>query len=97
MKQFDIPIIYSSYELYRDLQSYQKNISKITRYTLWVKCENCSLRILELLLQTVYLTQEKKVSQLTRISAQIDMLRVFLRLALDTKVLIKKNTFNICK
>ncbi|MCB0318624.1 MAG: diversity-generating retroelement protein Avd [Bdellovibrionales bacterium] len=90
MKQLDIPIIQSSYKFYLELQSYQKQISKNTRYTLWKKCENCSLRILEMLIQAGYLNQKQRLNQLITISAQIDMLRIFLRLAFDTKVFNQK-------
>ena len=90
MKQLDIPIIQSSYKFYLDLHNYQKNISKIKRYTLWKKCENSSLKILEMLIQAGYLNQKNRSNQLIKISAQIDILRIFLRLALDTKVFNQK-------
>ena len=93
MKQFDVPIVHKTYELYRLLHSYEKSISKTQRYTLWQKCENTAISALEGLIQTKYIAQDRRIAQLSRTSAQIDMLRMYLRLALDIKIINQKKYF----
>lgn len=90
MQQFDIPIIHKTYELYRSLHDLEKTIPKMDRFTLWQKAENGTLDVLEGLLRVGYLPQERRAENLVRVSAQVDLLRVFLRLSFDTKVLNQK-------
>jgi len=90
MQQFDIPIIHRTYELYRELHDLQKTIPKVERFTLWVRCEDTTLKILEGLIRVGYMHQEARPSQLVGVSAEIDMLRVFLRLSVDIKALTQK-------
>ena len=90
MKQFDVPIVHKTYELYRTLHSYQRGITKTQRYTLWQKCENTAITVLEGLIHTGYLPQDRRATQLNRTSVHVDMLRVYLRLALDIKIINQK-------
>ena len=90
MQQFDVPIIHKTYELYRELHDLQKTIPKVERFTLWVRCEDTTLKILEGLIRVGYLPQETRAPKLVTISAEIDMLRVFLRLSVDIKALTQK-------
>jgi len=60
------------------------------RFTLWQRAENSALDVLEGLLKVGYLPQERRAENLVRVSAQVDMLRVFLRLSSDTKALNQK-------
>ena len=60
------------------------------RYTVWQKSENTTLNILEGLLKVGYLQQERRSEQLIQVSAQVDLLRVFLRLTLDVKAINQK-------
>lgn len=90
MQQLDVPIIQRTYDLYKTLHGYQKSIPKLERYTLWQKCENAVLSVLEGLLQVGYVSPDRRVELLTRVSAHLDMLRVFLRLAHDTKAIDQK-------
>ena len=90
MQPFDIPVIHKSYEFYRTLHGLQKNIPKMERYTLWIRCEETNLRILESFLKVGYVSQERRADELTRISSQVDMLRVFLRLAHDVEAINQK-------
>lgn len=90
MQQLDVPIIQRTYDLYKTLHGYQKSIPKLERYTLWQKCENSTLSVLEGLLQAGYVSPDRRAELLTRVSAHVDMLRVFLRLAHDTKAIDQK-------
>ena len=60
MQQLDIPIIQKTYEIYSAIHAFEKTIPKIERYTLWQRCPNSALDILEGLLQVGYLPQEKR-------------------------------------
>ena len=95
MQQFDIPIVHKTYELYREIHALQSIIPKMERYTLWQRCENTALKILEDFIRVGYLPLEARGSQLIATSAEVDMLRVFLRLALDTKVITLKKALPI--
>mgnify|MGYP002075372893 CR=1 FL=1 len=90
MKQFDVPIIHKTYELYRALHDQQKTIPKIDRFTLWQRSENAALDILQDLLHVGYLRPDRRPERLTIISAKLDMLRMFLRLAFDVKAINQK-------
>lgn len=50
MDDFDIPIFKKTYELYKDFYQYRNDVKKQDRYTIWQKCENILLDILENLL-----------------------------------------------
>ena len=90
MQQLNIPIVHKTYELYRTLHDLQKTIPKMERYTLWQRSENTTIDVLEALLRVGYLAQEKRPDHLIQVSAQVDTLRVFLRLSLDVKAINQK-------
>ncbi len=91
MKTLEVPIIFKTYELYKSLQGYQKNIPKSERYTIWQKIQTCNLDTLELLIRVGYLTPIEKLSTLIKVSANVDLLRILLRLTYETKVIPSKN------
>lgn len=90
MKQFEVPIVQKSYDLYSHLHKLQKSVPKTERHSLWLRVQNAALDILEGLLQTGYVSPNQRVTLLAKIGAQIDMLRVFLRLSSDTKTITAK-------
>jgi len=47
MDEFDIPIFKKTYELYKTFYGFRNVIPKQDRYTLWQRCENLILDILE--------------------------------------------------
>ncbi|MEX0596055.1 MAG: four helix bundle protein, partial [Candidatus Paceibacterota bacterium] len=87
MKQLDVPIIHKVYELYGNLHLERKSIPKSDRYTLWQKCEEVCINILEKLIQTGYLAPDKRVNFLIQTSAELDKLRIFIRLSSDIKII----------
>jgi hypothetical protein len=90
MKALDVPIVYKSYELFSKLHSLQKSIPKSERHSLWLRVENLALDILQSLLQAGYVTPEQRIPILIKLSAKLDMLRVFIRLSFDIKIISKK-------
>jgi len=87
MDDFDIPIFKKSYELYKVIYSYRITIPKQDRYTLWQRCENLSLDIIEGILFASQISKQEKLSVLKKISLKLNFLRVFLRLSKETKAL----------
>ncbi len=87
---FDIPIFAKSYELYKALHNFNSSIDKQNRYTLWQKCQNTVLDIIEWLLMTAQMNDQNKITALIKVSIKIDTLRVFIRLAKETKVIDNK-------
>lgn len=80
----DIPIFHRIYDLYKLLHSYHPRIPKAERYTLWQKCENTTLSLLETLIDTSHYSGEKRVHSLYILSNKLDLLKVLIRLAKDT-------------
>ena len=90
MQQLDIPIITKTYELYRALHDLQKGIPKMERYSLWSRIETTALHMLEGFVHVGYLPLEQRGQRLASLAAEVDMLRMFIRLAVDIKVLSLK-------
>ncbi|MBS0655582.1 MAG: diversity-generating retroelement protein Avd [Verrucomicrobia bacterium] len=84
---FDIPIFHKIYELYKLLHSYHNRIPKSERYTLWQKCENTALDMLEALIETSHRKGEERLGSLYIISNKLDLLKVLIRLAKETRTI----------
>jgi hypothetical protein len=80
----DIPLFHKIYDLYKLLHSYHLSIPKAQRYTLWQKCENITLGLLEVLIESRHYSGEKRLQFLWVISNKLDLLKVFIRLAKET-------------
>jgi hypothetical protein len=83
----DIPIFHKIYDLYKLLHSYHQRISKSERYTLWQKCENTTLALLESLIETSHQQGEARMQVLYAISNKLDLLKVLIRLAKDIRAI----------
>ncbi|NGX59058.1 MAG: hypothetical protein KR126chlam3_00202 [Chlamydiae bacterium] len=91
----DIPIFHRIYDLYKLLHSYQTQIPKSERYTLWQKCENTTLALLEALIETSHQKGEDRAQTLYIISNKLDLLKVLIRLAKDTRTIDKPQYLEI--
>ena len=80
----DVPIYHKLYGLYKMLHSYQNGIPKSQRYSLWLKCENITLSLLETLIHIGGCKSEERTKFLHKMSTQLDLLKVLFRLAKDT-------------
>lgn len=87
MEEQDIPILRRTYELYQTFHGMQGVVPKSARYTLWQRSENLILDVLEGIISASLLPRSEKLPELHRVSTKLNMLRVFLRLTKDTKVL----------
>lgn len=83
----DIPIFTKLYELYKIYSQYLILFPKSKKYTLGEKIDQIILSILELVIMTGYLPREQKLPGLLKISTKLDILKILLRLALETKCL----------
>lgn len=87
MDDFDIPIFKKSYELYKLLYELRKQVSKQDRYTLWQKLENSTLDVVEGILRAGAMTKTEKLPVLNEVSHNLNVTRVFIRLAKDTEII----------
>lgn len=90
MEQLDIPILKKLYVLYKDLHSFRAQISRQDRHTIWERCENLSLEILELALLASQRPKTTKLSALETASVKLNVLRFLVRLAKETLVIDTK-------
>lgn len=102
MDNFDIPIFKKTYELYKAFYSIRQTVPKQDRYALWQKCENTLLDIIENILFAGQVPKSQKLSFLEKVSIQINVFRIFIRLSKDIKaidnkkyLLIQENTDEI--
>lgn len=91
----DIPLFHKLYDLYKLLHSYQDKIPKAQRYTLWQRCENVSLLLLERLMATSHLQGMARIQVLHEISNHIDLLKVLIRLAHETRMLTSEQYLSV--
>ena len=86
----EIPIFKKTYATYKLLYNYRLDIPRLDRYAVWEKCENLLLNILEDILRAGQTPKSGKLPILEHASVQLNLLRVFLRLAKDVKALDMK-------
>jgi 23S rRNA-intervening sequence protein len=87
MEDFEIPIFKKSYELYKLIHEMRIKVAKQDRHTLWQRLENKLLDVLENLLIASSTTKEQKLPLLLQASNSLNVSRIFIRLAKDTKVI----------
>ena len=87
MDEFDIPIFKKTYELYKEFFGLRNSVSRQDRYTIWQRCENIILDILENILWASQLSKAEKLPVLEKSSLRLNFLRVFFRLCKEIKVL----------
>jgi len=87
MQEFDIPIFKKAYELYKNFYSIRSSISKQDRYTIFLRCENMILDIVEGILEASHLSKNEKLPVLMKTSLKLNLLRVFVRLLKDVEAI----------
>ncbi|TSC91867.1 MAG: Uncharacterized protein CEN92_173 [Candidatus Berkelbacteria bacterium Licking1014_96] len=85
MPEFDIPIFKRAYELYKFLHSIRNGVSKQDRYTIFLRCENTTLKVIEGILEASQLSKIEKLPVLKKTSLKLNFLRFFIRLLKDVK------------
>ena len=69
------------------MHKYQPLIPKAERYTLWQRCEDTTLELLKIFLETGHKKAEERRESLCLLSTQLDLLKVFVRLAKEIHIL----------
>lgn len=90
MENSDIPIFKKLYELYKLVHLYRISIPKADRHTLWQRTEDTCIELLEIVIDASQRTRLEKAAFLAKASTKLNLLRVFVRLAKDTKSLDQK-------
>lgn len=87
LDEFDIPIFKKAYNLYLYIYRMRESVPKQDRYALWMRVEKMNLDVIEKILHASALYKAEKIEVLERASVDLNMLRVFVRITKDTKVL----------
>lgn len=90
MNEFDAPIFIKSYDLYKLFYSFRTLVPKNDRYTIWQRCENLMLDVIEGVLYAGQLSKLDKLSTLEKTSMRLNLLRVCIRLMKDIKAIDNK-------
>lgn len=90
MNDLDIPIFKKSYDLYKEFYTLRLSVPKQDRYTLWQKCEQLLIDILEGILYASQQSKSDKLPTLEKTSVTLNFLRVCIRLMKDIKALDNK-------
>lgn len=81
----DIPIFHKTYEIYKLFSQFITLFPKGKRYTLGQKIDQTILEIIELIIIAGYSTHEQKLPILQKVSIKLDLVKILLRLANETK------------
>src|SRR3989344_5312843 len=95
MTDFDIPIFKKTYDLYKKFYGLRGGVPKQDRFTIWQRSEDLILEILEYILDASQLSKIEKLPILQKASTKLNLLRVFLRLCKETKVLDTKKYIHL--
>ncbi len=77
------------------MDSYYVTIPKTKRYTLWKRCDQVALSLLEGVIGVGFDSGAKQIERLQKISVDLDLLKVLIRLAKDTRCLDKKQYLEV--
>ncbi len=83
----DIPILSKAYDFYKLFSLYLGSFPKAKKYTLGQKIDSITLEVIELIIVAGYLPREQKLVYLQKVSVKVDLLKLLLRLASETKCL----------
>ena len=84
------PIFKKTYELIKLLFDTQRLVPRHCQYTLWQRCQNTALGILEDIIYTGQNPKDDRAAILRKLSVKIDLLRVFIRLAYESRAIDPK-------
>ena len=90
MNELDIPIIKKSFELYKTFHEYRKVIPKQDRFTIFEKADTLIIELVASFLEAGYVQRVNKVGILDKSSVTLNMIRFFIRLMKEIKVIDNK-------
>lgn len=83
----NVPIFAKAYELYKLLSSFRNTVPKHDRHGLWQRTEEQCLFVIESLFLAGQQNKNKKYEALEQVSVRLNVLRLLVRLAKDTKTI----------
>lgn len=92
-----MPIIQRFVAVYKLWDGFRNNISKQSRYTLGAKIDTLFLDTIELLFTASYLNKEQKQPVLQKANGKLDLLKFFLQIAWELKLLDTKKYAELSK
>ena len=90
MNDSDIPILKKGYDLYLTFHQYRRVVPKAERFTLYERCENSILDMIEAILEAGYSKSAQKTFVLERASVKFNVARFFIRLLKETRCIDTK-------
>ncbi|MCR4277457.1 MAG: diversity-generating retroelement protein Avd [Candidatus Berkelbacteria bacterium] len=90
MESLGLPIFQKSYDLYKAFYSCRDHVAKQDRHTVWQRCENLVLDLLQSIILASQQEKTEKLATLESASVQLNTLRILLRLTKDLKVIDPK-------
>lgn len=84
------PAFQKSYDFYKKLYVDLRQIPKRDRFTWGEKCEHLAIDILRDIAKAKYSSKAEKASYLKPASDSLDLLKIFLRLGYDLKIIDQK-------
>jgi hypothetical protein len=84
------PVFQKSYDFYKHLYVNLKQIPKRDRYTWGERCETMALEMISALAKATYAPRPQKQTLIRQASAFVDLLKIYLRLGFDLRVLDQK-------
>ena len=95
MNDSDIPILKKAYDLYRAFHEYRRVVPKAERFTIYERCENAILDVIEAVLEAGYSKGSQKTTALERASMKLNIVRFFIRLLKETRAIDTKKYANL--
>jgi hypothetical protein len=87
MDDFDIPIFKKAYDLYKTCYGYRADVPRQDKYAIWQRSEDAMIDVIENILLASQMKQAEKIPVLERVSVKLNLLRVFVRLMKETKII----------
>ena len=87
MEELAIPIFRKCYDLYKTFYGCRSTAPKQDRFTLWQRVETVTLAVIEHLLLASQRGGQAKREPLEQASVELNLLRLLVRLAKDTRVI----------
>jgi len=86
----DIPIFQKAYEFYKSFYTLVAHFPKKDRFTIGQKIESTILDLIEDIITASQLNKQEKLPVLKRASVKLDLLKIFIRMSKDLKILDNK-------
>jgi len=93
--QFGLSILQKLVSAYKLWHGFLPDIPKDSKYTLGTKIDNCFLEVIENIIKAGYSSKAEKEIFLKRTSAKLDLLKFFLQLIWEIKVLEDKKYIHL--